>query len=37
LPGVPDTWNELLYAMFMKRQMTLSKHWTLIDKNRGYI
>jgi hypothetical protein len=26
LPGVPDTWNELLYAMFMKRQMMLSKH-----------
>ncbi|KAL5206260.1 hypothetical protein ABZP36_034469 [Zizania latifolia] len=21
LPGVPDTWNELLYALFMRRQM----------------
>uniref|UniRef100_A0A2P2NHJ9 Uncharacterized protein MANES_01G208600 n=1 Tax=Rhizophora mucronata TaxID=61149 RepID=A0A2P2NHJ9_RHIMU len=20
LPGVPDSWNELLYALFMKRQ-----------------
>lgn len=22
LPGVPDTWNELLYALFMKREAT---------------
>ncbi|XP_008222981.1 PREDICTED: protein trichome birefringence-like 10 isoform X2 [Prunus mume] len=22
LPGVPDTWNELLYALFLKREMT---------------
>ncbi|KAM1380197.1 hypothetical protein ACFX2I_021958 [Malus domestica] len=22
LPGVPDTWNELLYALFLKQQMT---------------
>lgn len=21
LPGIPDTWNELLYAVFMRRQM----------------
>uniref|UniRef100_A0ACD5XYV1 Uncharacterized protein n=1 Tax=Avena sativa TaxID=4498 RepID=A0ACD5XYV1_AVESA len=26
LPGVPDTWNELLYAVFMKRQ-------TMMDQN----
>ena len=26
LPGIPDTWNELLYALFMKRQMTLIEH-----------
>ncbi|KAK1628827.1 hypothetical protein QYE76_003142 [Lolium multiflorum] len=26
LPGVPDNWNELLYAVFMKRQ-------TMIDQN----
>ncbi|XP_062177230.1 protein trichome birefringence-like 10 [Alnus glutinosa] len=24
LPGVPDTWNELLYALFLKRQATHS-------------
>ena len=26
LPGVPDTWNELVYAIFMKRQ-------TMMDQN----
>ncbi|VAH13039.1 unnamed protein product [Triticum turgidum subsp. durum] len=26
LPGVPDTWNELVYAVFMKRQ-------TMMDQN----
>uniref|UniRef100_A0ACD5V721 Uncharacterized protein n=1 Tax=Avena sativa TaxID=4498 RepID=A0ACD5V721_AVESA len=26
LPGVPDTWNELLYALFMKRQMMLDEN-----------
>jgi len=26
LPGVPDTWNELLYALFMRRQMMLDQN-----------
>ena len=26
LPGVPDTWNELLYALFIKRQMALTQN-----------
>ncbi|KAK3139314.1 hypothetical protein QOZ80_5AG0381240 [Eleusine coracana subsp. coracana] len=29
LPGVPDTWNELLYALFMKRQMKLDQNVSL--------
>jgi hypothetical protein len=28
LPGVPDTWNELLYALFMRRQMSLDRNDT---------
>ncbi|WOH08450.1 hypothetical protein DCAR_0727891 [Daucus carota subsp. sativus] len=32
LPGVPDSWNELLYALFLKREASLvmnsSKMWT---------
>lgn len=26
LPGVPDTWNELLYALFLKREATLTRN-----------
>ncbi|VAH49379.1 unnamed protein product [Triticum turgidum subsp. durum] len=26
LPGVPDVWNELLYALFMKRQIMLDQN-----------
>ncbi|KAJ3681076.1 hypothetical protein LUZ60_015565 [Juncus effusus] len=26
LPGVPDAWNELLYAVFMKREMRLGEN-----------
>lgn len=29
LPGVPDTWNELLYAVFLKQQFLRSKNFTL--------
>jgi hypothetical protein len=25
LPGVPDTWNELLYALFMKRELKMDQ------------
>jgi hypothetical protein len=31
LPGVPDTWNELLYALFMRRQMRLDQNDTDSD------
>ncbi|KAM0902155.1 hypothetical protein ACQ4PT_019484 [Festuca glaucescens] len=31
LPGVPDTWNELLYALFMRRQMKLDRNDTDSD------
>ncbi|CAN1310589.1 Protein trichome birefringence-like 10 [Linum perenne] len=26
LPGVPDSWNELLYALFLKREVTLQTY-----------
>ncbi|PNT65465.1 hypothetical protein BRADI_4g42860v3 [Brachypodium distachyon] len=29
LPGVPDTWNELLYAVFMKRQAMMDQNVSL--------
>ncbi|KAF7057969.1 hypothetical protein CFC21_065118 [Triticum aestivum] len=29
LPGVPDTWNELLYAVFMKRQTVMDQNVSL--------
>ncbi|TVU26977.1 hypothetical protein EJB05_29555 [Eragrostis curvula] len=29
LPGVPDTWNELLYALFMKKQMKMDQNVSL--------
>ncbi|XP_021757888.1 protein trichome birefringence-like 10 [Chenopodium quinoa] len=29
LPGVPDTWNELLYAVFLKQQLLRSKNSTV--------
>ncbi|KAL6642243.1 hypothetical protein ACP70R_020424 [Stipagrostis hirtigluma subsp. patula] len=29
LPGVPDTWNELLYALVMKRHMKMDKNVSL--------
>ncbi|XP_020150501.1 protein trichome birefringence-like 11 [Aegilops tauschii subsp. strangulata] len=29
LPGVPDTWNELLYAVFMKRQKMMDQNVSL--------
>uniref|UniRef100_A0ACD5US60 Uncharacterized protein n=1 Tax=Avena sativa TaxID=4498 RepID=A0ACD5US60_AVESA len=32
LPGIPDTWNELLYAVFMKRQMMLDQNVSVSSK-----
>ena len=29
LPGVPDTWNELLYALIMKRHMKMDRNVSL--------
>jgi hypothetical protein len=29
LPGVPDTWNELLYALFMKREVKMDQKVSL--------
>ncbi|KAL9227959.1 hypothetical protein vseg_003588 [Gypsophila vaccaria] len=29
LPGVPDTWNELLYAVFLRQQSSRSKNSTI--------
>ncbi|CAN1807534.1 Protein trichome birefringence-like 11 [Linum perenne] len=29
LPGVPDSWNELVYALFLKREATLSSAFNL--------
>lgn len=31
LPGIPDTWNELLYALFMKRKATQSLNTSTIQ------
>ncbi|KAG8093577.1 hypothetical protein GUJ93_ZPchr0012g19758 [Zizania palustris] len=30
LPGVPDTWNELLYALFMKRQLMRNQNVSFV-------
>lgn len=27
LPGVPDSWNELLYALFLRRESEISRTW----------
>lgn len=32
LPGVPDTWNELLYTLFMKRQAAHSANSSTLYK-----
>ncbi|CAN1151658.1 Protein trichome birefringence-like 10 [Linum perenne] len=29
LPGVPDSWNELVYALFLKREAILSSAFNL--------
>lgn len=31
LPGVPDTWNELLYAVFLRQQLYQSKNFTMVS------
>ncbi|XP_051218101.1 protein trichome birefringence-like 10 [Lolium perenne] len=36
LPGVPDTWNELLYALFMRRQMSLDRNDTDSELNTDW-
>lgn len=30
LPGVPDVWNELLYALFLKREAARNLNWTIV-------
>ena len=40
LPGVPDTWNELLYAVFMKRQTVMDQNVSLAGSttlNTGWL
>ncbi|WOL03772.1 hypothetical protein Cni_G12492 [Canna indica] len=34
LPGVPDTWNELLYALFMRRESMRHQNVTVISNTR---
>lgn len=34
LPGVPDAWNELLYALFMRRQSSQRHHATIVGNSR---
>ena len=36
LPDVPDTWNELLYALFLKRQMALDQNVSVSVSNTEY-
>ncbi|XP_074268949.1 protein trichome birefringence-like 11 [Silene latifolia] len=33
LPGVPDTWNELLYAVFLKQQSANSRNSTIASED----
>ncbi|RWW07756.1 hypothetical protein BHE74_00013303 [Ensete ventricosum] len=34
LPGVPDTWNELLYALFMRREFMRHQNVTVTSNTR---
>jgi hypothetical protein len=34
LPGVPDSWNELLYAQFLKRELTQSQEYRNLSLTR---
>lgn len=43
LPGVPDTWNELLYALFLTRQSKVQRNLVVsgtngmkLDQRSGY-
>ncbi|KAG6520392.1 protein trichome birefringence-like 10 [Zingiber officinale] len=34
LPGVPDAWNELLYALFVRRESLYRDHATIVGNSR---
>ncbi|KAG8389363.1 hypothetical protein BUALT_Bualt02G0221500 [Buddleja alternifolia] len=35
LPGVPDTWNELLYVVFLKREISRGRHLAKPSRSRA--
>ncbi|CAO2824215.1 unnamed protein product [Amaranthus hypochondriacus] len=35
LPGVPDTWNELLYAVFLRQQLHQSKNFSMVSRTEA--